>query len=171
MKDQKIIVFDSHDCSGKTNMAIELSSRTGIPYFKNKFERRFFSEPDAFYYDFKYAQSYIVQFLEQTKYSVILDRSWFSQRVYSIMTSRKYSQQDWEDVDEAYSLLNTYVLVPFKTDVSKVVDDIWSNHEIERQRDLYEETFNLSKCHNKIMFCVDDENLEQEMNMIMDFIK
>lgn len=162
-KDQKIIVLDGPDNTFKTPLARVLSEQTGIPVFKNRKEKDIFKEKEGYLYDFRYSQSYITQFLEQTNYSIIFDRSWPSQYVYSLLTNRTWDYNEWLAIDQKYSSLNAYVVIPCRTDYSKSIDDLFTTHEIQRQHELYEDFVAKSKCQNIMLLNVDCIEAESDL--------
>ena len=81
---QQIIIFEGPDGCGKTNISTALSEKIRVPYFKNKDEWKFFVDnPSYFVNALTYGDPYFLSYLEQTGASVIVDRWYPSEWVYS----------------------------------------------------------------------------------------
>ena len=64
---QQIYIFDSPDGTGKTEIGKELSRRINIPYFKMTTEHENWRK-GTFKEALRFDQTYIVEFLKQTRY-------------------------------------------------------------------------------------------------------
>lgn len=164
---QKIIVFEGPDNTFKSPLAKKLSEKINVPLFKNKQEKELFREQDAYYYEFRYSQSYITQFLNQTKYSIILDRSWPSQFVYSKITNRKFDYDHWLKIDKDFSEMNTFVFITYRKDYSRCIDDLFSNQEIIKQDSLYRQFDNESCCKNIFWLHTGDVQSDSDLEEII----
>lgn len=166
---QQIIIFTGHDCSGKTEIAKELSRRTKIPYFKNKNEKRYLVEGKESFFDaLKYDQPYIIQFLEQTGHSVIFDRCYESEWVYSLAFNRQTDFILLNAFDAKFAQLNTKIIICYK-DLNNYYDDFVMLDEAKRIKDLYFKFAAWTKCLNMLLD-TSDENLESQINKIMEWI-
>jgi deoxyadenosine/deoxycytidine kinase len=86
---QQVIIFEGVDRCGKTNIAKALSNRIDVPYFKNQDEHKYFlSKPGYFADAARYVDTYFASYLEASRASVILDRAWPSEWVYSQVLNR-----------------------------------------------------------------------------------
>ncbi len=169
---QHVVIFDGPDGCGKTNMALELSQKINVPYFKNKREAKFFEDdPGYFVKALKYADPYFASYLHETKASVILDRSFPSEFVYSKVLGRDTSMDMLRLVDSMYASLNTKIIIPYRTSYNKVIDQFSSIDEnvlIEVDK-VYKEFMRWTSCE-VLHMNVDDESLEREMSQIIAFI-
>ncbi len=172
---QRIIIFDGPDGNGKTEMAKELSKRTGIPYFKNETEWSAFrksSQSSDFINMLRYADPYFLQFLQQTEASVIIDRAYPSEWVYSKEFGRDSDNDALAASDAAYASLGALIIVPWRTTYNcgdKHNDVITPN--VRRNLDtLYNRFCSWTKCQ-VIRINVDDEDLNREMNYIMQYMQ
>jgi len=169
---QKIIIFDGPDMCGKTEMALELSRRLGIPYFKNEGEWDFFeNDPSYFANCVKYGATFLCSFLKQTKASVIMDRGHHSEWVYSQAFQRDTDHDILQKVDDAFASLGAVVIVPYRTTYFGLVDQFESItpgklQEIDKK---YKEINEWTSC-DVFYLNVDDEDLEREMKEIMGFL-
>ena len=121
---QHVIIFDGPDGCGKSNMALHLAERLGIPYFKNKRESKFFKkDPGYFVKALKYADPYFISYLQQSKASVILDRSFPSEWVYSRAFNRETNDDILRMVDGLYAGLGAKIIIPTRSDYTKCRKD------------------------------------------------
>jgi hypothetical protein len=167
---QKIIILDSPDSCGKTNIGKELSSLTGIPYFKNSDEHKYFlKEPEYFIHAIRYVDTYFTSYLESSGASVILDRAWPSEWVYSQALGRKTDFGVLRELDTRHSHLGTNIVIPYRSDYSNVNDDYQQvNDNIRKIHDLYMDFSQWTKC-KVLLMNVDDENLSREIRDIRSF--
>lgn len=165
---QRIVIFDGPDGCGKTNMAQELSRRTGVPYFKNMDEHKYFlKDPKYFLHAIRYVDTYFTSYLESSGASVILDRAWPSEWIYSQALGRETDFDLLRQLDERHANLGTVIVIPSRSDYSKVVDDYDNiNDNLVRIHELYQQFAKWTKCKT-ILVNVDDENLDREMSEIL----
>lgn len=165
-----VVILEGPDQCGKTNIGRELSRRTGISYFKNKDEHKYFlSDPKYFIHAIKYVDSYFTSYLEASGASVILDRAWPSEFVYSEVLKRQTDYSVLRELDLRHAALGTTIVIAHRSDYSKVVDtyDV-VNKNIQRIHDLYMEFAEWSKCR-VLLLNVDDEDLDREVGEIASF--
>jgi len=153
-------------------MAQALSKATGIPYFKNQDEHRYFlKDPEYFIHAIRYVDTYFTSYLEASGASVILDRAWPSEWIYSKVMSRKTDLEVLKDLDRRHALLGTKIIVPWRSDYSKVNDDYEAvNNNINKIHDLYHEFAQEWTLCQTLLLNVDDENLEREILEIKGFV-
>ena len=152
-------------------MALELAKRARITYFKNKDEHKYFlSEPGYFKNAIRYVDTYFTSYLEQSGVSVILDRAWPSEYVYSHVLNRPTDMSVLEALDARHAALGTKIIIPFRTDYSMCKDDYQIvNKTINSIHDRYHEFAEWSKC-DTLLLNVDDEDLNREMDEILSFL-
>jgi thymidylate kinase len=170
---QRVVIFEGCDKVGKTEMARELSSRLQVPYFKNKAEWKAFSlEPDYFVKALRYGDPYFYTFLRDTKTSVILDRSYPSEWVYSKVYGRKTDDDALKHIDSFAASFGVKIIIPYRSSYVGLKDDIHdiSEYHLQKLSDAYEEFAKWTKC-DVLRFCIDSENLEWEMKTIQEFLK
>ena len=168
---QKVIIFDGPDRCGKTNMARELSRRINVPYFKNKDEHKYFlKDPSYFLNAIRYVDTYFTSYLETSGSSVILDRAWPSEWIYSKVFDRTTDLEVLRELDERHSKLGTKIVIPLRKDYSRVRDEYESiNKNLTKIHDLYLKFCDWSFCESRVIY-VDDENLDREMKEIQEFL-
>ena len=153
-------------------MAQELSRRLNITYFKNKDEHKYFlADPSYFLHAARYVDTYFTSYLEASGASVILDRAWPSEFVYSQVLGRPTDMGILRELDERHSALGTKIIIPHRQDYSKCVDDYDSvNQNIQKIHDYYLKFYEWTKC-DVLLLPVDHEDLEIEMQQTMDFLE
>jgi len=164
---QKIIIFSGHDYSGKTTIAKKLSQEIGIPYFKDKTTLKKFKEKDRLVV-YLNDQNYIIQFLEQTKYSVIIDRAYESEWVYSQVFHRKQNYELLDDLDYRFSRLGTKIIICEK-DLKRYKDEVIGIKKIAMIKKKYHDFCQWSRCETLIINTTDEDLISQIKN-IKEFI-
>lgn len=166
--DQKIVIFDSPDGTGKTNIAQALSSQINVPYFRmdsqhdNWRKGRF---KDALEFD----QTYISSFLRQTKTNVIIDRAWPSEWVYSKVYNRETNNELLEKIDDEFASMGAYVVIPLRRDYSNSrPDEVVKPEELKPLHDKYVEFCEWTRC-STIQIYVDDfhNNLNKQLPLLV----
>src|SRR4030067_538019 len=163
---QHVIIFDSPDRTGKTEISVELSKRLGVPRFKNHREGMFFErDPGYFCKALRYGDPYFVSYLKQTGASVILDRSFPSEWVYSQAFNRPTSMDILRMVDTMYAEIGAKIIIPYRSSYHGIQDDqfkILDGPKLQKIDDLYNEFVKWTSC-DVLRLCVDDEDLQREV--------
>lgn len=174
MDKQRVIIFSGPDGCGKTHMAKELSKRLGIPYFKNEGEWSHFEKGDDYFVQcMRYGDyGFFSQYLMQTGSSVILDRSWPSEWVYSRAFGRPTDDHVLGELDLIYSQgLGARIVLALRRDYSRVKDQFTSitPAKLEEIHRLYLDFAAWTRCPVQVVW-VDDENLTREMQEILPYV-
>jgi thymidylate kinase len=152
---QQIIIFDSPDGTGKTNIAQSLSARLHIPYFKMNTEHQNW-RAGKFKTALEFDQTYLLQFLKQTGHSVIIDRAYPAEWVYSKVFKRETNDDLLEEIDRGFAELRTNIVIPLRRDYSKNrADELVSNDKLPELHAEYQRFSRWSKCRS-IQIHVDD---------------
>ncbi len=169
-----ILIFEGPDRVGKSTIASRMSEILNIPVFKRSLdeikEKTLFTDnkfnfKDAMIYD----QTYIVDFLKQTNTSVIFDRAFPSEYVYSKVFNRETNEEILELVDKKFSELNTFIIICLRMKY-KYDDEFVNKDNIKLLHDMYKKDFYIwTKC-NTIKLYTDSECLSDEISQIMQFI-
>ena len=171
-KKQHIIIFDGPDMCGKTEMAMELSAVLGVPYFKNESEWEFFEkDPSYFRNALSYGDTFIYAYLRQTGASVILDRSYPSEWVYSKVFLRVTNEKALSEVDAMAHGIHTKIIIPYRSSYEGLEDQfssITSDKMLEIEN-LYRKFADWTKC-DVLFLNVDSEDLDDEIFQILKFI-
>lgn len=107
---QRVYIFEGPDGVGKTTTAKRFAESLSLPYFKFSQEENYWRE-GKFKQALEFDQTYLVQFLEQTKMSVIIDRAWPSELVYSTVYGRETNRELLISLDERYAKMGACIVV------------------------------------------------------------
>ena len=124
---QQIILLEGADKTGKTTLGKELSARLGIPYFKYTNEHNYWRE-GKFKEALEYDQTYLLELLKQTGHSMIIDRSWPSEYVYSKIFNRETNFDLLAMLDAEYALLGAMIVITMRKSVCN-----WEKDELVSQ--------------------------------------
>lgn len=176
MKKQRIIMFEGADITGKTNIAQFLGEDMGISYFKNQREVEGWK---ADTYNFKTALEYecpfILSMFQQTDISMIIDRHYPTEYVYSTVYNRDTDTELIWKLDEAYSKLNTFIIYCYKygdkyLDDFKIEEDLINVDKIESIKKTYQDFIEKTKCR-VIKLDTTNCDLEKQINTIKHWIE
>jgi len=171
-KQQKILIFEGPDGCGKTNIARELERVIGIPYFKNESEWSCFEDdPSYFINAMTYGDPYFLSYLEQTKASVIMDRWYPSEWVYSKAFKRPTDYGVLRSIDDRAAALDAKIIIPCRTSYDGVVDQFESIKPAILQdiEEIYRAFSDWTNC-DTFFLNVDDENLDRELFEVLNFV-
>jgi len=171
---QTVLMFVGPDMCGKTNISQELSRRLQVPYFKPSEEKlTFLNNQEKFILDTRYADTRMADFLKQTNHSVIFDRGYPCEWVYSRFFNRKTDDDALKHVDEIHSQIGTKVIIPFRLSYDNITDDLdpsIKGDKLIKLEKLYREFSKWTKL--KCMFLnVDSKSIDEEISEIMKFIE
>ena len=175
MKKQQILIFAGPDMCAKTSLSKELSARTGIPYFKASSEHQnFLKTPERFILNTQYADTRMLDFLTQTKHSVILDRSYVCEYVYSSMFKRTRDTETLMSIDRGFARLGAKIIFLKRKSYAGIVDNLNPkiNEPVLKEIEfLYQEFLESHTACEWYTICVDDYDLSRQMRDIETFIK
>jgi len=168
--DQRIIIVVGPDMTGKTQIAKALADRLGIAYFKASSEHQtYLTEPDLFLNQLTYADPRTVDILRQTGLSLVMDRGYPCEWVYSMVLGRKTDVEMIYHMDKHYASLGARIVVCYRESYKGIVDDIdptLSGDKLERLDHAYKRFVTHSKCETMLLD-VDDEDLKREIEDIV----
>lgn len=143
----------------------------GITYFKNTDEHKYFlKDPSYFVNAVRYVDTYFTSYLETSGASVILDRAYPSEWVYSHVLGRGTDMEILHELDQRHAALGTVIIIPYRSSYVNQTDDYQAvNDNILRIHDRYLEFATWTRC-KCLMLNVDDENLRREIQDITRFI-
>lgn len=158
---QKVFIFDSPDGTGKTEIGKEMAKRAGIPYFKMTTEHENWRK-GTFKEALRFDQTYIVEFLKQTRFSVVIDRAYPAEWVYSKVYKRKTDEEVLRKVDTEFAKLKATIIIPLRRDYTNSrPDEVVEKKYLPKLHDMYLEFVKWSKC-DCIPLYVDD--LQNDLN-------
>lgn len=172
---QQIVFFVGPDQCGKTHIAQEVSKRLQVPYFKASSEHAtYLSGPGRFVNQLRYADTRVVDLLKQTGQSIVFDRGYPCEKAYSQVFFRVTDDDVLKHVDEAYAALGAKIVCCYRFSYRGIVDDIDPNIKgdtLYRLEKAYREFLSSSSGCEHMMLCVDDENLDREVDDVLRFLK
>lgn len=172
---QRIILCEGPDRVGKSEIALALAKKYGIPYIKNTSEwSAGLRNKDYFVNTLRYAEPYFLSYLKQSGASVVLDRSYPSEQVYSEAFGRTTDHDALKFVDEEYAKLGAQIVICHRSSYEGIKDDLFPDDIEERKLqeldDLYTNFASKTKC-KVLRLNVDDENLSRELEDISLFLE
>lgn len=175
MSEQLIVAIVGSDMCGKTQIAKELARQTGTPYFKASAEHSdFLKHPERFIQSLRYSDLRMVDMFKQCGYSMILDRCWACEYVYSKALHRSTDADTLYRVDRAFAELGTVIVIAQRSDYSNIIDDIdpvrLRGNKLQEIHNLYEEFANWTAC-SVMRLNVDDEDLDREISDILAYLE
>lgn len=165
---QKVIIFDSPDGTGKTNIAQALSERINVPYFKMDTEHQNWRS-GKFKTALEFDQTYLLQMLKQTKYSIIIDRAYPAEWVYSKVYKRETNDELLKTLDEEFAKMGTTIVIPLRHDYSKNRKDELVSHEMLPK--LHKEYLNFAYWTNCNIIPIYVDEFEDDINKELSFIE
>lgn len=175
---QLLLFFVGPDMCGKTQIAQEISKVTGAPYFKATSEHTSFlssrvSKNDQFLNQLRFADPRVYDVLRQTGHSVVFDRGFPCEYVYSKVLGRETDLVMLKHMDEAWASLGARVIFCHRSSYKGIVDDLdpsINETTLSRLHAAYKDFFEFSKC-KRLELNVDDENLNREVADIIQFLQ
>jgi thymidylate kinase len=163
---QTVIILEGHDKSGKSTIAKALSAELNIPIFKAKREK-YWWDPMV---NILYFVEGIMQFIEQSGTSVILDRWVPSDFVYSTLFKRDISFTKIWDIDSRLADLDALLVVCYKTKEAFVEDeedaDFITMADYDKMTDLYREYCTLTNMNKVLFIDTSDKNITEQIKKI-----
>ena len=152
-----------------------LSLDMQMPVFKNSNEwSTDLKSPEYFLNLLTYGGPFLMDFIELTNVSVILDRFYPCEYTYSIAMGRETNMSTIHYLDNKFASIGGKFIFCFKTDYSKLVDDKYPDDlSVEKLKDLhllYWDFLEWTKCE-VLPLETDDMNLENQLKKIKIFLE
>jgi len=166
---QKILFFEGVDKTGKSSIAKRLSKIISTLYFKNTTEKLFFTDKTITKYRWL-DQLYLYEFLKQTGYSVIIDRGFISDLVYTRIF-RKKNKETIEKliiVDKLFASIGAKIIYCYKTK-NTFVDDVIDIDKYSSLSNEYDRFLKLSFCEI-LKLDTTDEKINEQIKRIVKWI-
>lgn len=169
---QNVIIFDGPDGCGKTEMGKELSKRLGIPYFRMPTQHENWRK-GKFKEALEFDQTYISQFLKQTGHSVIIDRAYPAEWVYSRVFERETNKYILRQIDRTFAEMNTHIVIPIRDSYDgNIEDEVIPRNKYETIHEEYMRFVSWTECRAHIMNVDFFQNdLEREMGYLIPLVK
>lgn len=121
-----MIAFIGPDMTGKSNIAAELSEHIDVPVFKNSGEwNTQLDSPDYFLNLLRYGGPFLMDFMKQTNSSVILDRFYPCELVYSGAFDRETDMSAISWMDKEFASAGGKFIICVRKDYHGLVDDMY----------------------------------------------
>ena len=164
---QRIILLCGADMTGKTQIARALSQQTGIPYWKFESEwSAFKDDPALFARTVRYGDEYLASYLRASGASLIKDRGYPCEWVYSRAFDRASDDEAVRHADEQFAALGTVIVWCSRSSYAGISDDLFPGdlgpEKLAQIDALYGEFAELTRCR-VIRLNVDDEDLTREL--------
>ncbi len=173
VKNQLVLLCGGPDRCGKTNILKELEKRLGVPYFKASNERQnFVSGQDRFLNELRYAGPRVTDMLYQTGMSILIDRDYMCEWVYSQFFGRETDMHVLRAMDNDYNKMGAKILICTRKSFAGIHDDLDPRLDevaLQRLSELYAAFTKWTKCSTHTLY-VDDEDLEREVAEVMTFL-
>ena len=169
MQPQVILTFVGHDNSGKTSIAMALANKIGIPYFKNRNEKRR-EITDSNIYGLYYETPLLLSLCTQTNSSFIFDRGYPCEYAYSQAFNRKTDLPFLWKMDEEWSKLNHRIVYCYKTFLKDFIDDMVKLEQVKAIKENYEKFLSKTKC-SVLKLDTTNEDLAGQLFQIQRFIE
>lgn len=174
-----IIIFEGPDMTGKTTIAKALAEYLDIPYFKNTLQSQAFlnwkDDPDDNFFLglIKYSDPYFISYLGQSGASVVIDRAYPSEWVYSALFKRETDQRGLQQSDEGYAALGAKIVITTRSTYTQDDDlapDILNASKITELDTLYDDFSHWTDC-DTFKLNVDDEDIDAQISRIVNGLK
>ena len=166
---QKIVILDSPDGTGKTEIAYALSKELKVPYFRMATQHENWRK-NKFKEALEFDQTYLAEFVRQTRASVVIDRAYPAEWVYSQVFKRPTNMDVLKTVDEAFARMGAYIVIPLRHDYSKSrKDEVVSPDKLKPLHDKYLEFREWTLCSTVTIY-VDafNNDLKKQLPLIID---
>ena len=171
---QTILIIDGPDMCGKTEIAKAMSRNLKIPYFKASSEHSTYMNSQEIFLDqLVHADPRMLDFLNQTKHSVIFDRAYPSEWVYAQLLDRPTNEDQLMVLDAGYAAMGAKLVVPVRSTYEGIVDDLdpegLDSFKLQELHDLYMDFTQWTDLETLVLN-VDDEDLKRECQDIETFL-
>lgn len=174
VKKQLVLLCGGPDRCGKTNILRELERRLHVPYFKASGEHNnFLTSQNNFVNELRYADPRFCDLLYQTGHSVLVDRAYMCEWVYSQFFDRETDMRMLRVMDSMYAKLGAKILICTRKSFLGIKDDLDSNIDeeaLQKISSLYMEFVKWTRCETYVLY-VDDEDLDREVTEILEFVE
>ncbi len=169
------IAFVGPDRTGKSNIAEALSKELLIPVFKNSGEwRTELDATDYFLNLLRFGGPFLMDFMDQTNSSVILDRFYPCELVYAKAFGRETDEKVVQWMDENFAKSGGKLIFCLRKSYAGLVDDVYPDDlppsKLEEISSLYLDFQKQTACDSLVIY-TDGENLEDQLGQIFDFLK
>lgn len=167
---QRIILMEGADGVGKTEIGKGIAIELDIPYFRMSSQHEHWRK-GKFKEALEFDQTYLTELLLQTGHSMVIDRGWVSEWVYSKVYGRDTNQSILERLDWEWSALGAWIIIPLRRSFEGVRgDDLVVPEKLQAIQDGYLDFIAWTDC-NVLSLYVDepgvDCSLARELQLII----
>ena len=163
------VILEGCDKVGKTNIAAALSNVLDISVYKSGRENKLFHEKDGQYNVLKYGVYEQLQMVSALNLSVIFDRLFPSEWVYSKVYHRNSDDTLVLSYDSWWNEIDGKIIFLDKPEMDGE-DELISQDKYQEIRALYEDYKKLTVCKH-ITIDTSDYNLDKQVYTIMEFLQ
>jgi hypothetical protein len=164
------MIVEGPDQCAKTEISRALAGHLGVPYFKYEREwSEFKRDPSYFARTVRYSEDFFLSYLRQSGASVVKDRGYPSEWVYSRAFKRTTDDEALTRVDREYAALGATIVFCTRRSFVGIVDDLFpaelDSRRLEQIDTLYRQFIDLTSCR-VITLEVDDHDLERQLRTL-----
>mgnify|MGYP001573055098 CR=1 FL=1 len=169
LKDKIRIIICGPDLVGKTNIAAELSRVSGVPVYKSGREHKLFNEKDAQYNVLKWGVYEVLRLVEVCDLSIIFDRSFTCEYVYSKVYKRNSDDGLVREYDRWWDSLDGKIVFLDKPKMDGK-DELINPEKYDEIRTRYEDYKKITQCKH-LTIDTSDYDIYKQVNTIIEFVK
>lgn len=162
------VIFIGPDRVGKTEISKELSKNLNVPVYKSGREDDVFKQKDAQYNILKWGVYEQIKMIEVCNMSIIFDRFFPCEFVYSKVFKRNSDDKLIFDYDRWWNKLNGKIILLHKPTLSEN-DKFVNKEQYQKIKNLYLEYVSKTSCKNLVMD-TSDRNLNVQVEKIKKFL-
>lgn len=169
--EQSIVFVCGPDKTGKTNVSAALASALGVSYFKASSEHAtFVSSRSAFLEQLRYADFRALDLIEQCRVSLVFDRGYPCEWVYSRVTFRETDEALLRKEDAAYARLGAVIVLCLRRSYAGLQDDLDESireGELQKIGEEYERFASEFTACPVVKLYVDDEDTSAQVERLL----
>ncbi len=120
---QLVLIMEGADRSGKSTVGKLLAEKLNIPYFKYSRDKEALTGSNMTSLMLRISDPYVVEIFKQTKQSVVIDRQYPSEWVYSQALGRETDEKGIRASDALFAEIPAIVIVLKRKSYAGVTDD------------------------------------------------
>jgi len=164
-----MIIFEGPDNSGKSTIAKNYSELINIPYYKNPREREYKKSGEISLMS-KYCMVWLADFIQQVPVSVILDRHYPSEWVYSQVEKREHNERLLREVDTLFAKRGAKIIICMKDSYEGYTDETTHASAIPQLVEMYK-SFAEWTYTDTLILNTTNENLHEQLAKIDWFVR
>ncbi|MBM3194159.1 MAG: hypothetical protein FJZ60_00160 [Chlamydiae bacterium] len=159
--------------TGKTQIAKELSRQMNVPYFKNSGEWSVqLKDTNYFKNLLVFGGTFLVDFIDQVRPDVILDRHYPSEWVYSKVFGRETDEEVLRKIDVKFAEAGGRIIICRRKSYKGIKDDLHDDVDskvLEQIDSVYGDFVRWTRCQVLTLW-VDDQDLAREIEEVKSWL-